>query len=607
MSPPRSAGKVHPDTPGIKAPEMPIPPKNTLFGSLIRIVAVRCFILLPLIGVIGITNSRWWAENTQGTLGVFQGMIALVGFLVTMLLGEAGWMVQGALAAAWTSRLVTRNCQKRAEGVDLETSEKTDSVNLPLIVGEGIQTGRPAILMGYGAISDVCISLVVPIMISVAAATYKFGVSLGSNSSIVSGIVVTTFLSKSLERMPIAAEGCEDDNLCSWGYLQPRYGLIDRALDAFDYTWASGVDVGTSLSNTTYTLSAGDVPAIDEGTRGTVSKGGIRYMQQTVDVTVTCDYVEQAQPIVCGNNTSYPGGSINFFSACSSSAWPITFSGSIVFTNDTIGLVCNYAMKGAYRDVYAHPRGSKWEVEEIRMNMGGTRFFFPVTLWNDISGRWRSAVAKDLEGYVQLDFPGPCLWGCRKLPTTFRQAVAARVSVTLAEEVFYNINLPGVTNEPLPMRGSLPSDSYTQIYAPGGLRRFKSLLSRLNFGAVAFLDVKKNDFVQVNWWILAFGLLPVIEILAAVVKWQYSCHPTDAICGIVWTLSVLETSSSQPESVLKVEEEQVDPIQKSSSIARKSTLVDVVKKTITSKTIAASSIKRKGSDFDALPPHREEG
>ncbi|KAI8832007.1 hypothetical protein BC829DRAFT_101440 [Chytridium lagenaria] len=188
----------------------------SLTRILLKIMLHRTLILVPLMTLVLVTNSSIWASSTTGSIFLFQTMIAVIGIITALLLYECSWMMQGAVAVLWTWRRRGQRKRRRRDEY------------LPLIVGESIQTGRPSSLFGKGAsLQDVCVVMFVPICVGMVEATYKFGVSIKDNASTRRSTVMTTFLSRGIERIPAIVEGCErTDNVCNWNYLQQRYGLV---------------------------------------------------------------------------------------------------------------------------------------------------------------------------------------------------------------------------------------------------------------------------------------------------------------------------------------------------------------------------------------------
>ncbi|KAJ3208354.1 hypothetical protein HDU67_006795 [Dinochytrium kinnereticum] len=512
-------------------------PQYELPLTLANIFLQRLVVLAPLVALVVITHSEAWATNTTGSVLVFQTMIAILGFSISLLLGECSWMVQGAVAAAWTWR-----SRGRRGGSWWERRRKKKDPSgrlLPLIVGESIQTGRPAIILGKGgSFQDLAMSLVVPMAVCVVAAMYKFGVGIGVNKSVINSAIMTIFLSRGLDKIPALVKGCNmSDNICNWNYLQQRYGLVPTSMDPVDYTWASGVEFGQNITNTSYHLIAGDVPAIDENTRRLVL-GGINFMQHMINITVNCAGNAGSGWTSGCNDTPNATASISYFSGCYRGRG---FSGVLTFFPYSLNLSCTFNMTSYFRDVNADPFGSKWRVRHRNIGIPGG--FEPLSeeTWVNVTEPWKKAVARDVEKSIDETGIGLCLYGCSRLNQTFKYSVAARLSVTMAEHLFYTSHVSSVVEQPLPGTVLSSRDNWVEMYTPGGRIQVAAMGSKLSmFGSYAELNVQQNDYVVVSFWILTFAVLPLVEIIAAMIKWRYACHPMDPICGVLWTISNLQ-------------------------------------------------------------------
>ncbi|KAJ3208353.1 hypothetical protein HDU67_006794 [Dinochytrium kinnereticum] len=524
-------------------PQLPASASTPIRPTLIKLLTWRLLVFSPLLCLVILTNSRFWAKNTKYSVVLLQTMTAIVGLLVALLLSECCWMVQGAVAAAWTWRSRGRRTSVWWERRQKQQQQEAEKASLlPLVVAESIQTGRPASIMGSGAgFQEFLLVIIVPMAATFVSATYKFGISLHVLDTTMDAIIATTFLSMSVDRGAYYVQGCDRaDDLCSTGKLRPRFGTMLNAIDYVDYTWATGVEIGKNFTPTAFRLLAGDAPAIDEDTIVNIL-GGVTYSQQTMDVTVDCGrYSTSPWPSTC-NNPPIQSTALSDLSACESGS---TIAGVVNFRPESLGLSCQFTLTMYMRPVNARPVASSWR---IRQN-GGPRTEVPNQFWGVSLNDWRTQLINSITRSIE-DTPalGPCLYGCKRRPASFQAGVSAKISVLMAQELHARSRYSAGEVVPLPGVKSLGSNVFVEVLSPSGRIAIQGFNpnTTINIGSNARLNVKDNEFIAVNYWVLLFGLLPVVEMIAALVKWKYACHPMDAICGVLWTLGKSEKTRKQ--------------------------------------------------------------
>ncbi|KAJ3104469.1 hypothetical protein HDU97_009254 [Phlyctochytrium planicorne] len=539
---------------------------------LLKLAMFRFCLFVPLLGLIVVTHTNWWMKNVKHTVFLFQSLTAVTGFLVTLLLGECCWMVQGAIASAWNWRPRGKRTagwwEKRKRHQALMDQKHTVA---PLVVAEGIQTGRPGNIFGVGAtLNEFLLVMAVPIMATAVTATYKFGIGVGVTDKDISTVISTSFLSVSADHGALQIDPCSpDDEMCSVGKIQPRFGVLVNHLDYLDYSWAPGVDFGYNVSKSAFRMVVGDVPSISDEVRATIL-GGVRYQQETMDIVVDCGRdLTNPYPNPC--STATPFRNIDSLSACSTSA--STISGVINFTPNSLGLSCQYNLTLFMRSVNAKPEGSSWVSKAIDNDRTLPGLLNP-DFWNIILPDFSSQVGNGMGNSIDIGSPvGPCFWGCRKVLKSFQIGVATKMANMMTQQLFGRSRFGMNQVAPLPGVCGLKFQQTVRMLCPSGeiVVRGMNQNTILNIGTYAVLNVSENEYAYVNFWVVCFLLLPFVEMMAALVKWRYACHPKDAICGVLWSLNnsqQIKVNVLPAGAASKLQVRQVVPIERTTTMVK---------------------------------------
>ncbi|KAJ3102073.1 hypothetical protein HDU97_000787 [Phlyctochytrium planicorne] len=505
------------------------------------------------------TRTQWWSETTQSTVLMQQSVTAAAGLLISSIIRDTCWMAQGCLAAYWAFR--------------------QDTI-LPLPVSEAIQIGMPSLIINTRApVLDKAMILLIPFISVLLAALYKFGITVGKREGEWKGIVRTVFASQPLDIRPIIVEGgCNQTyDPCKQHYLIPKVGVTISSPDLLDPKFAEGVENSTVDTSTSYSIHLGDVPSIDFEIRERLHSGisfTQVYMRAAMDCgrqtlnpwpdpcPLTSTTSPTAMPPTSGTLISNSSNHVSRLSVCN----PIRdsrYEGVLTYSQDSLNLSCLYNISVFLRNVTAYPVNAGWNVvpmygeadEVSEMPEGqlmpiGNQVLHP----NRIGFSYWSPLSLSNEVITSSGFPcfGPV---CKGKSSQFEAAVAANSVFRMSLYAYWFLHssnddeLP--TEEPLegfPGRVVLDDETsangtkWIKVWTPTGLRNVTNPPGRRSIvGAEATMRILEGTFVQVEYWLLAFGLLVIFQIVFAAIKiWNHS-HPLEAVGGFVWTLRKVDS------------------------------------------------------------------
>ncbi|KAJ3101902.1 hypothetical protein HDU96_009838 [Phlyctochytrium bullatum] len=484
--------------------------------------------MLLLYAAIITTRSEWWASNTEATLFAQQAATAVVGFFVGSMVRDASWMAQGALASGWAFRSRSK---------------------LALAVAEAIQIGVPSLIFNTREdLIDKGIIMVIPLVAGLLNAVYKFGITIGRRISYWRGIIRTVYVDQPLDLRPVIVwGGCNGTyDPCKQQKLLSRIGAVNAYPDLDDFAFTQGVDFGRATTNTSYTLKSGDVPSMDFAVRGRIL-WGVRFTQLYMESMMDCSR-SPADPwpdticdvpnrTVVGNSTE-----VSRFTVCN----PVQQSqirGVVTFFPQSLNVSCLYNISVFTREIAATPINATWDISVLSP---------PVPIGNDVLTPTRIGMKYfsplRLSQAIKRDTQFPCFGAvCKDNSKDFVSGVSANAIFMLTNHVYWFLHSnkdPEIAEEePLvPFTGRVllsgnTTTSWLPVWTATGLQNLTAAPGAWALvGATADMAIVDGTFVQIEYWVLAFGLLVVLQIVTAAVKIWNHTHPLEAVGGFVWTL-----------------------------------------------------------------------
>ncbi|KAI8850168.1 hypothetical protein BC829DRAFT_390002, partial [Chytridium lagenaria] len=339
-------------------------PRHTLwssaFGVTLYIVLLRVPIAVILLFTILFTNSTWWQENQLrfGSAVLWQQVLtAFVGLLISLLMRDAAWMVQGAIAAVWSFR----------------------KKGMPLPVCEAIQDANPMLIfMTSTSATDKAMILFIPLMVVMLNITYKFGITVAETTEPWDGIMRTNLMGQfGLDRRRVAFENCtEEYAYCKQKHLDEIYGVKLFVPDLDDYTFMDGVQRGgrSNSSATAYELDVGDVPSV-YGAFKLRMRAPMVYTQVFMQSRMDCGRtsanpwtLEDCLWVTGPDQVPARDGSTDMdvqdFRVCAPYV-NSTIQGVVTFFEDTLDLSCKFNISVSLRKVSATRDVDTWKVKPL--------------------------------------------------------------------------------------------------------------------------------------------------------------------------------------------------------------------------------------------------
>ncbi|KAJ3180118.1 hypothetical protein HK101_009982 [Irineochytrium annulatum] len=505
--------------------------RRTLCWLLLR----RLPLAVLLVVLVVLTSTQWWMARPSDIVLMQQVLTAAVGLIIGVLVREFTFMAQGALAATWAFR--------------------KHKSSLP--VAEAIQFGNPALLINSAGVSpfDIGVVVMLPVLAVLFNVIYKFGITVENNTSPWTGLIRTVYLAQDMDTRSVMTDGCRGVvDRCKVDILQTNFSFAnDNPASLTGYS-APGIVYGHETDDKHgYTLVGGDVPQIDEAFKANVV--GMAYKQVLVNTTVDCSNSVDPSPRITscpffGGLTTNGTELVTNVTYCP----PISnvLNMSLTFTTNTslpTLFSCLLTSSVWLRDVVATPDLDSWAVTQSSASLSPLNASTLAATQHELMSAMVSTTTDEVHTDPPINCFGPQGLMCPGQTPHIESAVASVLAVDFTVNIFKYLHnhvetsdtiAVGDSREPLPGRLLFKGDGrdpWVEVLGPVGVVNFTATPNYTSIVAAnAGTRLVKNQYVTLRPWLLALLLLPLVELIMALVKFMYRAHPFEPVCGFVWTI-----------------------------------------------------------------------